>query len=70
MLYLTVPGVALARLTGFGLVPGYVLSVFAVIALSLSLRAAVHPPGERRYHHAPVSGPAVLPAAISGSART
>jgi hypothetical protein len=47
MLYLTVPGVALARLTGMGLAPGYVLSVFAVVALSLSLSAAMLPAGRR-----------------------
>lgn len=43
MLYLTVPGVALARLSGIGLISGYVLSVFALVALSLSLSAAVSP---------------------------
>jgi hypothetical protein len=43
MLYLTVPGVALARFTGIAPAPAYVLSVFAVVALSLWLAAAVLP---------------------------
>jgi hypothetical protein len=41
MLYLTVPGVALARLTGLFSVHAYVLTVFAVAALSLWLGARV-----------------------------
>jgi hypothetical protein len=41
MLYLTVPGVALARFSGIAPAPAYVLSVFAVVALSLWLAAAV-----------------------------
>ena len=50
MLYLTVPGVALARLTGIALVPAYVLSVFAVVILSLWLAAAVLP-GRQPHRH-------------------
>ena len=47
MLYLTVPGVALARLAGIGLASGYLVSVFAVVALSLSLCAGLLPAGRR-----------------------
>lgn len=47
MLYLTLPGAVLARLSGMGPVSGYVLSVFALVGLTLALGRAALPAAHR-----------------------
>ncbi|MGH6901996.1 MAG: hypothetical protein ACREIR_04585, partial [Geminicoccaceae bacterium] len=52
MLYLTVPGVLLARLTGLFEVHAYVLSVFVIVTFSLLLGTRVLSDAPARHRHA------------------